>query len=151
VYRHIPFAHQRDLKRKKGLSLDHPEISARVLGKQQLDALGRVRLRGDMERRPRQLVPRVDGRWRDSGVAPLEEQPRALHRVVLAGEVEQPRRHLLVQRLGGRRALADAAQRLLPEPLHRREEERGAVLHHGAAEVLVLHLVHATARSRAVA
>jgi hypothetical protein len=45
-------AHQRDLKRNKGLYLNHLEISARVLGGQQLVACGRVRLRGNEERRP---------------------------------------------------------------------------------------------------
>jgi hypothetical protein len=149
VYSHVPSAHKRDLKWKKGLTFDHPGINTCVLREQQLDAPGRVRLGGDVQRRPRHLVPCVNGRRRDAGAASLEEQPRALHSVVLAGEVEQPRGHLLVQHLGGLRALADAPQGLLPKTLQRREQERGVVLHHGAAEVLVLHPVHAAARSRA--
>ena len=67
---------------------------------------------------------------------------------MLAGEVEQPRGRLLVQHPRGVGALADAAQGLLPEAPHRREEERGVVLHDGAAEALVRHAVHAPAGSR---
>lgn len=104
-------------------------------------------LSGDVQRRPRELVPGIDGGRRNPAAA-LEEQPGALHRVVLAGEVEQPRGHLLVQHPRGVGALADAAQGLLPEARHRREEQRGVVLHDGAAEVLVLHAVHGAAGSR---